>query len=291
MNPVEIMLDAHARLGECPRWDELQERLYWVDIDAGRLHCFNPSSGEDEFMQFEEEIGCFALQKKGGFILAMRSGFYFLDQWQGHLQPIIDPEAHLQENRFNDGRCDAKGRFLAGTIYPPKDHGGANLYSLGLDLKAMHLESGLLTANGIAFSPDNCRLYLADTPRHVIYCYEYDVETGKASNRRVFHQFPDGKGRPDGAAVDAEGCYWSALYEGGRIVRLNPNGEIIQEIQVPVHCPTMVAFAERDLKSLYITSVGQRPADELARYPHSGALFRVRVDVPGQIEYRFGCGE
>jgi sugar lactone lactonase YvrE len=104
----------------------------------------------------------------------------------------------------------------------------------------------------------------------------------------VFHQFPDGKGRPDGAAVDVEGCYWSALYEGGRIVRLDPGGEIVQEIQVPAFCPTMVAFGDRDLQSLYITSVGQRSDEELQRYPHSGALFRVRVDVPGQIEYRFG---
>jgi len=288
MDLVEVVLDAKALLGECPRWDELAQCLYWADIDARQLHRFDPVSGRDEFMQFEQEVGCFALRRQGGFILAMRTGFYFLDEWGGQLRPIVDPEAHLPENRFNDGRCDVEGRFLAGTIYPPKDRGGANLYSLGIDLKVEHLESNILTSNGIAFSPDNRRLYFSDTPRHVIYCYEYDFETGQISDRRVFHQFPDGKGRPDGAAVDVEGCYWSALYEGGRIVRLDPDGEIVQEIPVPAFCPTMVAFGDRDLQSLYITSVGQRSDEELQRYPHSGALFRVRVDVPGQIEYRFG---
>ena len=288
MNSVEVVLDAHALLGECPRWDERAECLYWADIDAGRLHCFDPASGRDEFMQFDEEVGCFALRQKGGFILAMRSGFYFLGHWGGRLRPISDPEAHLPANRFNDGRCDVAGRFLAGTIYPPKDRGGANLYSLDPDLQVSHLESDILTSNGIAFSPNDRRLYFSDTPRYVIYCYEYDSETGKASNRRVFHQFPEGKGRPDGAAVDIEGCYWSALYEGGRVVRLDTDGRIVQEIPVPVTCPTMVAFGDPDLQSLYITSVGRRPEKELACYPHSGALFRVRVDVPGQIEYRFG---
>jgi len=281
-------LDAHAQLGECPRWDEHAQCLYWVDIDAGQLHRFDPASEKDTFMQFDEEIGCFALRKDGGFILAMRSGFYFLDHWGERLKFISDPESHLPTNRFNDGRCDVAGRFLAGTIYPPKDHGGANLYSLDSNLQVAQLESNILTSNGVAFSPDNRRLYFSDTPRHLIYYYDYDCESGQVSNRKVFHQFPEGKGRPDGAAVDIEGNYWSALYEGGRVVCLDTYGRIIQEIKVPVTCPTMVAFGDEDLKSLYITSVGQRPEEELERYPLSGALFRVRVDIPGQIEHRFG---
>ena len=288
MNEVAVILETHAQLGECPRWDEREGILYWVDIDAGQLHRFNPRSGDDEFMQFDEEVGCFALKKTGGFILAMRSGFHDLDAWQGQLTALVDPEAHLATNRFNDGRCDPAGRFLAGTIYPPKDHGGANLYSLDVNFQVSHLEGDILTANGLAFSPDGQTMYFSDTPRHVIYCYDYDITTGVAGNRSLFHRFPLGHGRPDGAAVDSEGCYWTALYEGARVVRLNPAGVIVQEIAVPAFCPTMVAFGDDDLKGLYITTVGRRPEEELVRYPKSGSLLHVRVEVAGLIEHRFG---
>ena len=288
MKKVEVALPVKANLGECPRWDEKKKLLYWVDINAGQLHRFNPSTNKDEYIEFKEEIGCFSLRENEGFVVAMRSGFHFLDGWNNNLRPITDPEAHLVKNRFNDGRCDAAGRFLAGSVYPPKDHDGANLWSLGFDLKVTKLVEGLLTSNGVAFSPDNKTLYFSDTPKHVIYQYDYDIHSGDISNGRVFHQFPFGNGRPDGAAVDAEGGYWTALYEGGRIVRLNPQGEITDEIPVPVRCPTMVAFGDEDLKTLYITSVGNRPEVELRDYPNSGALLKVRVDIPGQVEYRFG---
>ena len=288
MKKVEVALPVKANLGECPRWDEKKQLLYWVDINAGQLHRFDPKTNKDEFIEFKEEIGCFSLRENEGFVVAMRSGFHFLDGWNNSLRPIADPEAHLDKNRFNDGRCDAAGRFIAGSVYPPKDHDGANLWSLGFDLKVTKLAEGLLTSNGVAFSPDNKRLYFSDTPKHVIYQYDYDIHSGDISNGRVFHQFPIGNGRPDGAAVDVAGGYWTALYEGARIVRLNPQGEITDEIAVPVRCPTMVAFGDEDLKTLYITSVGNRPEAELRDYPHSGALFKVRVEVPGQVEYRFG---
>ncbi|WNO08729.1 SMP-30/gluconolactonase/LRE family protein [Teredinibacter sp. KSP-S5-2] len=287
MRKVEVALDVRANLGECPRWDEKKQLLYWVDINEGQLHCFNPATGADEFLQFNEEIGCFSLRPENGFVLGMRSGFQLLDGWNTELTPIVDPEADLSSNRFNDGRCDAKGRFIAGSVYPPKDRDGANLWSLGLDMDAVQLAEGLLTSNGAAFSPDNTVFYFSDTPKHVIYRYDYDLETGGISNGEVFHQFPHGNGRPDGAAVDSEGCYWTALYEGGRIARLSPEGEIVEEITIPARCPTMVAFGGEDMKTLYITTVGNRPEEELEEYPHSGAIFRVDVDVPGLVEHRF----
>lgn len=290
MSDVQVALKVKANLGECPRWDEESQLLYWVDINEKQLHRFNPASGEDDYLQFDEEIGCFSLRVSGkGFVVGMRSGFHFLNGWSADLEPIIDPESKLDKNRFNDGRCDAAGRFIAGSVYPPKDIDGANLWSLGTDLTATKLSSGLLTSNGAAFSPDNRTLYFSDTPKHVIYQCDYDLATGLVSNRRVFHQFEYGNGRPDGAAVDRDGYYWSALYEGGRVVRLNPQGEIVQEITVPARCPTMLAFGDDDLKTLYITTVGNRPESELERYPDSGALFKVRVDVPGLPEHRFGC--
>ena len=287
MRNVEVALAVKASLGECPRWDEKAQLLYWVDINNGQLHCFNPATGEDTFLQFDEEIGCFSLRESGGFVLGMRSGFFTLDGWNTDLHKVTDPEADLEHNRFNDGRCDAKGRFIAGSVYPPKDRDGASFWQLRPEGNAVKLADGLLTANGAAFSPDNRTFYYSNTPKHVIFCSDYDVETGKISNTEVFHQFPFGNGRPDGAAVDAEGYYWTALYEGGRIARLSPKGDIVEEIAVPAKCPTMVAFGDEDLLSLYITSVGNRPEEELREYPDSGAIFKVRVDVAGLVEHRF----
>lgn len=287
MNKVEVALKVKANLGECPRWDEKAQLLYWLDINAGQLHRFDPTTGSDDFLQFDEEIGCFSLREQGGFLLAMRNGFFTLDGWNTERNFIADPESDMLKSRFNDGRCDAKGRMFAGSVYPPKDYGGANIYSLSPEGEVKKWVDGLLTANGIAFSPDNKTFYYTDTPSHAIQQCDYDLATGTPSNCRLFHQFPHGNGRPDGAAVDSEGHYWTALYEGGRVVRLNPEGEIVQEIAVPAKCPTMVALGGPDLKTLFITSVGNRPDEELQQYPHSGALFKVQVDVAGLPDHRF----
>jgi Gluconolactonase len=288
MKKVEVALKIQANLGECPRWDEQEQCLYWVDINAFQLHKFDPKSGKDEYLQFDEEIGCFSLRQKGGFLLAMRSGFYTVDGWNTERSFIADPEVGMEKNRFNDGRADSMGRMFAGSVYPPKDYRGASIYSLNPGGEVRKWVGDLLTANGIAFSPNFRTFYYADTPTHSIQQCDYDVESGVVSNCRLFHQFPMGNGRPDGASVDSEGCYWSALYEGGRVVRLSPKGDILKEIAVPARCPTMVAFGGEDLRTLFITSVGARPAEELEQYPDSGSLFSVRVDVPGLPEQKFG---
>lgn len=287
LSKVSVALDIQAKLGECPRWDSVSQKLYWVDINAFQLHAFDPESGKNTFLQFEEEIGCFSLRAGDGFILAMRSGYFFIDGWNTKLIPICDPEEGLDHNRFNDGRCDAKGRLVAGSYYPPKDHDGANLWSLDENLMATKLADDLLTSNGAAFSPDNKIFYYSDTPKHCIYKCDYNLEKGTLSNREIFHQFPFGEGRPDGASVDVEGCYWTALYEGSRIVRLSPEGKVLQEISIPAKCPTMVAFGGKDLKTLFVTTVGDRPKEELQEFPGSGSIFKVDVDVAGLEEFRF----
>ena len=287
MKTAELVLASKANLAECPRWDEKEQLLYWVDINRFQLHRFDPNTGSDEYLTFEEEIGCFSLRQQGGFVLAMRNGFFLVDGWNTEVTKICDPEEGLDKNRFNDGRCDANGRFIAGSYYPPKDHDGANLWMLDENLEPKLLFDQMLTSNGAAFSPDNQVFYFSDTPKHAIYQCDYNLDTGTASNKRVFHQFPHGNGRPDGGAVDAEGCYWTALFEGARIAKLSPSGEILEEVAVPARCPTMVAFGGADLKTLFITSAGDRPDVELEEYPESGNIFKIDVDVPGLIEHRF----
>lgn len=286
---VRCALPARARLGECPRWDENTGRLYWVDIKSKELHCFNPADGRDVKRVFDEEIGCFALTEDAGFVAGMRSGFTRFSDFDGPVQAITDPEADKPHNRFNDGRCDAAGRFLAGTMNELKSAADGTLYALGTDGGCHTVTSGALTSNGCAFSPDNRTLYYADTPNHVIYAFDYDLETGMASNKQVFHRFPSGKGRPDGAAVDVQGFYWSALYDGGRVVRLNPAGEIVREVAIPARHCTMIAFGGQDLKTAYVTTARANTSDEeLQRYPEAGGIFSFRTDVPGLVEHRFG---
>jgi sugar lactone lactonase YvrE len=143
-------------------------------------------------------------------------------------------------------------------------------------------------SNGLAFSPDGHTLYHADTPAREVSAWDYDAATGAVANRRVFAQFTGDTDRPDGAAVDREGCYWSAFYRGGKIVRLSPGGEKLAEFPLPALCPTMCAFGGPDLKTLYVTSARQqRAADELARLPLSGGIFALRADVPGLPEPKF----
>ena len=288
MDQVRCVLDARARLGECPRWDERAGVLYWVDIDAFELHRFDPATGRDDRRSFDEEIGCFSLRARGGFVAALRSGFVLLDDFDAAPRPVADPQADLPGNRFNDGRCDPAGRFLAGTMNPARDADTGALYALGADLGVHRVTGGTLTSNGLAFSPDGATMFHADTPRRTIHAFDYDIETGRVANKRIFHRFPVGGGRPDGAAVDAQGCYWTALYDGGRIARLSPEGEVLSEIPIPARHCTMVAFGGADLKTLYVTTARNgHSARDLERFAQAGGLFAVPVDVPGLIEPRF----
>lgn len=292
-NHVRCLLDARARLGECPRWDEKTGVLYWVDIKSCALHRLDPATGTDHLRRFDEEIGCFALDRNGGFVAAMRSGFVRFDHFDAPVHAIADPEADKPNNRFNDGRCDPAGRFIAGTMNETKTAADGTLY--GLDWRAGRsapritpIIGDALTMNGLAFSPDGARMYYSDTPNHVVYMLDYDVATGVASNRRVFHRFPPGNGRPDGACVDAQGYYWSALYAGGRVVRFSPDGRIVAEVRIPaLHC-TMIAFGDHDLQTAYVTTARDGMTDSaLQEYPQAGGIFAFRVATPGLSEYRF----
>jgi sugar lactone lactonase YvrE len=284
------VLDAQAQLGECPRWDERERVLYWVDILEPALHRFDPASGAATKFVLPESIGCFSLREGGGFIAGLRSGIWTLDSEARPQRMLAANPENPQASRFNDGRCDAAGRFFAGTIDEPRAGGHAHLYRLnGAALEAV--SAGLMTSNGLAFSPDGRWLYHSDTPRFTVYRTAYDAASGACGEREVWimvEPTPLDRGRPDGAAVDAEGCYWSAFYEGGRVVRFTPEGRVDAVYPLPVTCPTMCAFGGLDLRTLYVTSArAGRPAAELAREPLAGALFALRTAVPGLVEPRW----
>jgi sugar lactone lactonase YvrE len=279
------VLDARANLGESPVWSVAEQVLYWVDINAPALHRFDPASGVDTAMPMPQAIGCVALRRGGGFIVALREGIW-LAAANGALEAkLADAPYDPAHHRFNDGRCDRQGRFFAGYMNERRDANSAALVRLDPDGRLTEVVGDVMIANGLAWSPDGATMYHADTPTLTIHAYDYDIATGTPRNPRVFRQFSGPTDRPDGAAIDSEGCYWSAFYRGGRIVRIAPSGDVLAEYAVPAMCPTMCAFGGADLRTLYVTTARQmREPEELARLPQSGGIFAMRVDVPGLAE-------
>ena len=287
---VDLLLDAQALLGESPRWHAPEARLYWVDIDAHRIHRTDPATGATETMQLDQPVGCVAPRVGGGLVMGLKDGCALIDAW-GEDPRAFGPAvlAGIAEQRFNDGCVDAAGRFWVGSVTHDKSNPGAMLFRLDPDGALTPMLGGLLTSNGAAFSPDGRTFYHADTPTHALHAYAVDPATGALGDGRLFHQFEQGKGRPDGGTVDAEGCYWSALWDGWRVVRLSPAGEILQTVEMPVQRPSMIALGGADLCTAFVTSAGKDLSDDArAAQPHAGGLFTFRVDVPGIVQPGFG---
>ena len=288
---VQLLLDAGALLGESPFWHAAEARLYWVDIEGRKIHRTDPVTGTDEVMEVPQQVGCIAPRASGGLVAALENGCALIDRW-GAAPRAFGPAvlADKPEQRFNDGRVDAAGRLWVGSLTSDKANPAATLYRLDPDGSLTEILGGLTTSNGAAFSPDGGTFYHADTPTHAIRAYDVDTAAGTLSGGRIFHQFEHGNGRPDGAAVDAEGCYWSALWDGWRIVRFSPAGEPIQTVDLPVQRPTMLAFGGPDLQTAFVTSAGKNLTDEeRAKQPNAGGIFTFRVDVPGLIQQDFGA--
>lgn len=280
---------APSLLGESPLWHPLEQVLYWCDIPGRQLHRFDPASGRRDSWSFSAEPSCCAPVSGGGLLLAMRDGLWHFDNTTGERSLLAAPPYDPALQRFNDGKADAQGRFWIGTI-DDKRAPQAALYCLaGGTLRRM--ADGITVSNGLAVSPDGATLYWADTTAHRVMAFELDGASGRLANRRVFKQFPlrvpDAPlqaygGRPDGAAVDAEGAYWVAMFEGQRLLRLSAAGEVLAVLPLPVRCPTMPCFGGPDLCTLYITTAREnRPADELAVQPLAGCVLQLRVAVPG----------
>ena len=287
-------------LGESPFWHPHEQMLYWVDIPGKKILRANVTMGSVQTWPMPCEPGCIAPAASGGLVIALRDGIYRAHEWNGALQRIAPAPYDTSRLRFNDGKADPKGRFWAGSYCEQRGDPTAALY-------AMHTHAGqsntlvcmvdrATVANGLAWSPDAKTLYWADTAQAVIWAWDWQADSNTLCNRRIFHQFPakpDGWaygqpdhdaywGRPDGAAVDLDGNYYVAMYEGGCVIKLSPVGQVLARIPAPAVCVTMPCFGGDDLKTLYITTARKgRTAQELADRPQSGCVFSMRVDVPG----------
>lgn len=281
-----------SALGESPFWHPLERRLYWCDIQGLRIHSWDPASGLHRSWATPSEPGCCAPTDQGRIVVGLRDGFGLLDTATGHTAMIALLEHDPRQFRLNDGRCDRAGRLWAGSLFSPKTGPDAALWCLRADgsggYAVQRMAGDCTTANGLAFSPDDRSMYWADTPAHRIDRFAFDLDSGTLGTRSLWKAFAprtDGRlygGRPDGASVDARGNYWVAMYEGGCVLQLSPEGEVLQRLDTPVHCPTMVCFGGEDLRTLYITSASHgRPEQEHAAEVPAGALMQCRVDVPG----------
>jgi len=276
-------------LGESPLWHPQEQVLYWCDIPGRQLNRYDPATGAHRLWPMPSDPACCAPVLGGGLLLAMRDGLWRFDPAHGERQLVARPPYDPSQERFNDGKADAQGRFWIGTIHDKREPKAA-LYCL--DRSQLTRVAGDITnSNGLAFSPDGATMYWADTKAHVVFAFDVDGSDGSLSRQRVFQQFAQRQegepldsygGRPDGAAVDVEGHYWVAMYEGQRLVRLSPSGERLADLPLPVRCPTMPCFGGHDLRTLYITTArDKRPDDELMAQPLAGCVLQIRVDVPG----------
>ena len=289
MTVVERAGTVPATLGESPLWSVAQQCLYYVDIAERQVLRLDPACGDLKTWQLDSEPGCIAFIEGGGLLVAQRNGLWRLDTATGAHTPVAAAPYDPAKQRFNDGKPDAQGRFWVGTIDDARAPEAA-LYRFA-DGQINRRAGAVVTSNGLAWSPDQRRMYWSDTKAHEIYALDFDAATGAIGERKVFAKFApraDGQslndygGRPDGAAVDVEGCYWVAMFEGQRLLRLSPEGQVLQEVRLPVRCPTMPTFGGADLRTLYITTAREkRPAEELAAQPWAGCVLKVRVETPG----------
>ncbi len=286
---VELVLDVRATLGEGPVWHAGGQRLYWVDIEPGVLHCYSPADGTDRAFELGQMVGAVVPRRRGGVMVAMQHGFAAFDLETGTLTPWVDPESHLPRNRFNDGKCDPAGRFWAGTISLDRQRGAASLYCLEPDGRVRRRWPDVTNSNGITWSLDATVMYYIDTPTQRVTAFDYDLATGEIANPRTVITISPDAGKPDGMTVDAQGMLWIALWDGGCVTRWDPSsGARLETIRVPARRVTACAFGGAQLDELYITTARTGlDAAELEREPAAGGLFRTRPGVTGLSAFEF----
>lgn len=283
---AELVVDSRSVLGEGPVWNAETRCVYWVDITGKRLHTFHVDSGKHEERALPCKISSFAFKESGGAVAAGEGGFYHLDVDGCELQPIADPEKHLP-HLFNDGKCDPRGRFYAGTHTQGNGRGGA-FYMLDQAGRVTKLFDGVGCSNGIAWSLDFKTMYYIDSPVRTLDAFDYDIESGLVQNRRTLIRYSNDI-MPDGMTWDDEGMLWIAEWGGWNVTRWNPHtGERLAVVNVPSQYVTSCIFAGDNLDVLYITTAAQNMSDEqLQNQPHAGGLFRVKTGNSGAPSYLY----
>jgi sugar lactone lactonase YvrE len=286
---IEVVLDAGATIGESPTWASAELALYWIDVKKPALYRYDPATGGERFWGMPSDIGAFALvSDPPGAVVALREGICRLDFASEVLTRLAPPPFDPALFRFNEGACDAAGRFWVGVMFDPLDgvHSAqkASLHSFTVGEGLRTEPDTAELHNGMGWSRDNRVFYLSHSNSQQVLAYAFDLKSGRLGTRKLFATVPKELGLPDGAAVDANDGYWCALHGGGRLRRYTAEGAIDRDIELPVSKPTMCAFAGRDLDVLYVTSASEKlTPDQRRREPHAGALLRLRPGERGIV--------
>lgn len=290
MSAARVITAGRDQVGECPVWDGDAQALYWVDINGRHIHRLDWATGVQQTWNTPQRVGCIALSAQGGVVAGMETGVYAVGLLAPPLLQLecLAPISHPRPNmRFNDGRCDGAGRFWLSTMcmdMAPPSAVGAWMCLDEAGLRASPID-GLITPNGLAFSPDGRTLYCSDSHPSVqtVWACDFDLASGMPGPRRVFVDMAPLPGRPDGAAVDADGHYWICANDAGLVHRFDPSGQRVASVPVPVPKPSMCAFGGPLLDTLFVTSI--RPAEGATAL--CGAVFALDVGVRGLAEPRF----
>jgi D-xylonolactonase len=281
MIDVTCVWEIPATLGEGPLWVAQENAVYWVDIVNQNVHRLSLADGAKQTWSFDQQITSIAVREQGGFVCTFRDGFAILDLTTSAIDPIVLLEAEKPGNRFNDGKVDGNGRYWAGTMDDKAQLASGALYCLDKTLNCRQMDDGYIITNGPTFSADGKTLYHTDSVKRTIYAFDLS-EDGEISNKRVFAQLQKEDGVPDGMTVDSENCIWGCHFNGSRITRYSPAGEILQVIPMPVPHVTSCTFAGPELDTLYITTARLDLSEaDLAKYPLAGSLFSCKPGVKG----------
>jgi sugar lactone lactonase YvrE len=288
MVDIECIVDSRSELGEATMWDPREQVLWWVDIKRRLIHRTDPLTRETTHFEAPQDLGCLAIREDGGLVVTMTDGFFFFDPVTGAFDKIVDPEADLPQNRFNDGKTDRQGRFWSGTMHDKVAGKTGSLYRLDPDLSCHRMFEGVVCSNALAWSPDSRTMYYADSFEHAVWAFDFDPTSGEIANRRVFIDTRSTGGLPDGGTVDAEGCYWITLPVTGKVSRYDPTGREMRTIVLPTVLPTCCGFGGRDLDILFVTTaIFGRDPEKLATERNPGGLFALDVGVKGLPEAYF----
>ncbi|MBE9010834.1 SMP-30/gluconolactonase/LRE family protein [Pseudanabaenaceae cyanobacterium LEGE 13415] len=282
--PVQIAVDARARLGECPLWNVDRQEVFWVDAYNHRVHQFNPATRNHRFFNVGDVVSAIALAGENRLLIALRDRLAFLNIDSGEVTPFYQFHFPYPDTRCNDGKSDSKGRFWIGTVSEaPKQ---AELYRYDPDGSIRVMETGLTISNGLGWSPDQSTFYLTDSIQHQIYAYDFDVEAGTIQHRRTLIDLSDEAVEPDGLAIDTEGNIWTALWNGWCVACFSASGEAIKRINLPVQRPTSVVFGGSELTDLYITSASVGLSQkEIQQQVNAGDVFRFATDSRGMASF------
>ncbi len=293
MSSAELIFDGKHGTGESPVWVPEEQSLYWVDIPAKRIWNWVASSGAIRSWLLPEMVGCIAHIGGNLWLAAMETGVFkvTLNADDSVNAALLAKADHASINmRFNDGRCDRQGRFLAGTMFmdmaAARDVGAVSTFAANGAHRV--LLDRMIVPNGMAFSPDGATMYLSDShpSSQLIWAFDYDTATGTPFNKRVFVDMNAHPGRPDGAAVDADGCYWICGNDAGLIHRFTPQGKLDRSLAVPIKKPAMCAFGGVNLDTLFVTSIRLSGVD-LSDQPLAGGVFALHPGVRGIPEPKF----